>query len=104
VYIKSETPYLWINIGVVTEEKVQTRWTDIREAPIYIGQRRYSWQSKEVEVGRYRVGTVSIDFVDAGKNQQIWEGVVQGTLTNDQKRLQTRIDKGIQQIFKRFLG
>ena len=80
-YLKSDNPDLWINIGIVTEDNVQTRRTDIREAPVYIGQRRYSWQSKEVEVGRYRVGTVSIDVIDSGKNQQIWEGVVQGILT-----------------------
>ncbi|WP_366970479.1 DUF4136 domain-containing protein [Rhodocytophaga aerolata] len=65
---QAQEPDLWVNIGIVTEDKVQTRKTDIREAPVYIGQRRYSWKSEEVEVARYKTGTVSVDLVDAEKN------------------------------------
>jgi hypothetical protein len=82
-YRQADNPDLGVNIGIVTEDKVQTRKTDIRDAPVYIGQRRYSWKSEEVEVGRYRLGTVTIDIVDMQKNDPVWEGVVQGTLTDN---------------------
>ena len=98
---KSENPDLWVNIGIVTEEKVQTRRTNFREAPIYIGQRNYSWQSKEVEVGRYRLGTVSVDLVDANNNVPIWEGVVQGTITENPEKLKRRIDQGIEKLMEK---
>src|SRR5690349_15521144 len=37
---------LLINIGVVVEEKVQTRETDFRTDAYYSGQRNYTWQSE----------------------------------------------------------
>src|SRR5688572_13466516 len=42
---------LLINLGIVVEEKIQTRETDFRDAPRYMGQRRYTWKSENVEVG-----------------------------------------------------
>lgn len=38
-------PDLLVSIGSVVKEKTQTRPTTINEAPLYIGQRRYSWRS-----------------------------------------------------------
>jgi hypothetical protein len=98
---QTDNPNLWVNIGIVTEDKVQTRNTSIREAPIYIGQRRYSWKSEEVVVAKYKLGTVSIHFVDAVKNEPVWEGVVQGTLSNNPTKLRHRIDKGVEMLFEK---
>ncbi|HEX8350648.1 MAG TPA: DUF4136 domain-containing protein [Hymenobacter sp.] len=47
-YQPGDNPDLWVNIGVVVQDKVQTRETTIREAPRYIGQRNYHWQSQKV--------------------------------------------------------
>ncbi len=101
-FSKSDQPDLWVNIGIVVESKTQTRTTDIREAPIYIGQRRYHWESEEVVVGQYEVGTVSVDIVDAHRDEQVWEGVVAGTLSENEQKLQKRINKAMNQLFDEF--
>lgn len=101
-YVQAPHPNLWVNIGIVIEPKVQTRTTDIREAPIYIGQRRYHWESEEVVVGKYEEGTVSIDIIDADRNEQIWEGVAAGTITGNLKKLEKRINKAMELLFKKF--
>jgi hypothetical protein len=64
-YRQENNPDILINIGLFIEEKVQTRETDIRDAPRYIGQRNYTWESEVVEVQRYKEGTVVVDLVDA---------------------------------------
>lgn len=101
-YQRAETPDLWVNIGVVTQEKVQTRETTIYEAPRYIGQRRYRWQSEEVPVGRYAEGTATVDVVDAARNEQIWQGVAASTLSKDPAKLAARIDEGITEMFEKY--
>jgi hypothetical protein len=95
-------PDLWVNIGIVTQQKVQTRQTDFREAPRYIGQRRYSWKSEEVVVNRYTQGTATVDIIDAKKNERLWEGVVEGTLSNNPNKLERRINTGIENLFDKF--
>jgi hypothetical protein len=91
---------LLINIGIVVEEKVQTRQTDFRtEAPKYIGQRRYSWKSQEVEVGRYKQGTVTVHLVDSEQNKMVWRGVAQGVISNNINKLERTIDKGAEKLF-----
>lgn len=94
-------PDLLVNIGVVTAEKVQTRQTTFREAPRYIGQRRYSWKSQEVEVGSYRQGTVTVDLVDAAKNAMVWEGVAEAIIPRKEAQLQKTINAGVSKLFAR---
>jgi hypothetical protein len=98
-FTKTQNPDLWLNIGIVIEDKVQTRQTNIRDAPLYIGQRNYSWRSKEVEVNRYKLGTVTLDLVDQQKNEQIWEGVMQGTISIKSEKMRKRVNKGIDKLF-----
>jgi hypothetical protein len=93
-------PDLLVNIGVVTREKVQTRQTDFRtDAPRYIGQRRYSWRSEEVEVGRYKEGTVSVHLVDRQNNALVWKGVVEAIIPRREARLQKTIHAGVAKLF-----
>jgi len=93
-------PDLLVNIGVVTTEKVQTRQTNFREdAPRYIGQRRYTWQSREVEVGRYKQGTVTIDLVDPGTNAMVWQGSAEAAVPNKNAKLQKTAEEGVKQLF-----
>ncbi|GGG47508.1 DUF4136 domain-containing protein [Hymenobacter glacieicola] len=102
-YQRADAPDLWVNIGVVTEEKVQTRETNIQfDGPRYIGQRRYRWESQPVPVGSYREGTATVDIVDAARNVQIWQGVAASTLTKDPARLAARIDEGIAAMFEKY--
>lgn len=97
---QSPSPDLLVNIGAVVEEKVQTRKTDIREAPIYIGQRRYTWESKEVETGRYQLGTVNVHLVDREENKLLWKGVAESVLPKKQEKLRKNIEEGVSALFE----
>ncbi len=100
-YLLSKTnPDLLINIGVVVREEIQTRQTDLRtDAPRYIGQRRYSWKSQEVEVGRYRQGTVTVDLVDRKQNKLVWQGAIEDIIPQKTAKLEKTIKKGVEKLF-----
>lgn len=96
-------PDMLINIGIVVEEKIQTREMNLRtDPPMYIGQRNYKWESKEIETGRYRDGTMTLDIVDSKKNTMMWTGVVEGIIPEKTEKLQTTVDKGVAELFKRY--
>lgn len=95
-------PELLVNLGIVVEEKVQTRQTDLRtDAPRYIGQRRYSWKSEQVEVGRYKHGTVTVHLVDRAQNKMMWRGIAEGVIPTKTKKLERTIAEGAQELFAR---
>lgn len=95
------SPDLLVNIGIVVEQKVQTRETSFREAPVYIGQRHYHWETKKVEVGRYREGTVTVDLVDPEDNKRVWEGAVEGVIPERETKLRERIEEGVKALFEK---
>lgn len=95
----SDDPDLWVNIGVMVEDKVQTRETDIREAPLYIGQRRYHWEREEIVVDEYREGTVTIDLIDADANEMIGQAIASGVIAEDNEKLRKRIEQGVEKVF-----
>ncbi|QNF33184.1 DUF4136 domain-containing protein [Adhaeribacter swui] len=95
-------PDLLINLGIVTTEKVQTRQTDFRtDAPKYIGQRRYSWKSQQVEVGRYRQGTVSVHLVDPSKDELVWQGTMEGIIPKKDAALEKEVNAGVTKLFSK---
>jgi hypothetical protein len=102
-YLLSKTnPDLLINLGLVVDEKTQTRQTDyLTDAPRYIGQRRYSWKSQEVEVSRYRQGTITVDLVDRVQNKQVWQGTVQGVIPRKEENVDAAIKKGVSKLFSK---
>lgn len=95
----AEDPDLWVNIGVLIEDKVQTRETDIREAPLYIGQRSYHWEREEIVVDEYQEGTVTIDLIDADANEMVGQAVASGVIAEDDANLRKRIEKGVKKVF-----
>ena len=99
---KADNPDLNVNIGVVVKEEVQTRETNVREDMRYLGQRNYTWQSQEVPVGTYNEGTVTIDLVDAAKNELVWEGKASAVILKNNNKMQKRIDSGVKKAFKKF--
>lgn len=101
-YRQSNTPDLWVNIGVVTQNKVQTRETNIRDAPRYIGQRNYHWQSEQVVVNRYSEGTASIELVDAARNERVWEGTLTSIISPNSDKRAKRIDKATAELFAQY--
>ena len=98
----TENPDLLINIGVAITEEVQTRETDIRDAPMYIGQRNYKWESEEIVVRKYSEGTVTLDLVDTNKEDMIWQAVSSGILSKKREKNNTKIEKSLQKLFKKY--
>jgi uncharacterized protein DUF4136 len=103
-YLMTKTnPDLLINIGIVINEKVQTRETNFStDAPKYIGQRRYSWKSQEVPVGSYREGTVTVDLVDRINNKLVWTGTVKDIIPEKDSKLDVTIKEGVEKLFAGF--
>lgn len=99
----SDNPDLLVNIGICVTEEVQTRQTDFRtDAPRYVGQRRYSWKSRELEVGRYRMGTVDIHLVDAKTNTIVWQKVAESVIPEKDSKLSKKTKDGIKKMFADF--
>lgn len=97
-----ENPDLIINLGVAITNEVQTRETDIRDAPIYIGQRNYHWESQEIVVRKYIEGTVTLDLIDTSKNEMIWQAISSGTLSKKREKNKKKIVKAVKKLFKRY--
>ncbi|MCF2506357.1 DUF4136 domain-containing protein [Dyadobacter sp. CY107] len=93
---------LKINIALNVQEKAQTRQTDFRTdgLPRYMGQRRYSWKSEEVVVGKYREGTIMIDLVDAATNKMVWQGGAEGIIPEKSQNFTTDINQAVKEIIE----
>ncbi|QJW92285.1 DUF4136 domain-containing protein [Spirosoma taeanense] len=99
----TDNPDLLVNLGTVVKEKTQTRPTTIYEAPLYIGQRRYSWRSQDVPIGTYQEGTVSLHVVDAQRNALVWDVAVSSVL--NQRRVTTdQVSEAVARVFEKFPG
>ena len=101
---RAAQPDLWVNIGIVTQQKDQTRPTDFRTdgAPQYIGQRSYHWEARDVVVGQYQQGTATVDVVDAARKEQLWQGTTTSILSKNPEKSTRQIDEGVAAIFKKF--
>ena len=95
----STDPDLLVNIGVVVLEKVQTRESRLGENPTYMGTRNYSWERQDIEVGRYRDGTVTVHLVEPELKKMVWKGAAQGVLPNKEANVPDMIDQGMKQLF-----
>lgn len=93
-------PDLLVNIGIVVEEKIQTRETNYMDAPRYMGQRNYHWESQDVEVNRYHEGTVTIDFVDAAKSSLVWQGVTSSVMARRIEESKKNVARGAEKLFE----
>jgi hypothetical protein len=92
-----QDPALKINIAFSVTEGTQTRQTNFLNDgyPRYMGQRRYTWKSEEVPVGKYRKGVVLLDFVDTENNKMVWRGGAKGILPNKQTKMSDTIEEAI---------
>lgn len=99
---EAQEPSLKVNIGITVSERIQTRQTNFQNdgRPLYMGQRRYSWKSKEVEVGRYKDGTLLIDLVDSANNKMVWSGGGEGIIPAKQAQFEQQINELVDKIFK----
>ncbi|MCJ8166587.1 DUF4136 domain-containing protein [Pontibacter sp. E15-1] len=95
------SPDLLVNLGVVVQEQVQTRQTSIlTDPPQYIGQRRYTWRSREVEVGRYKEGSVSVHLVNSARNELVWQGTAEAILERKPVKLKEQLQRGMAKLFR----
>jgi hypothetical protein len=101
---QSTQPDLWVNIGIVTQQKTQTRQANFQfdGAPQYIGQRRYHWDARDIPVGQYQEGTATIDIVDATRKEQIWQGTTTSILSDKPTKSAKQIDKAVSTMFEQF--
>jgi hypothetical protein len=97
-----ENPDLILNIGVVISSEQKTRQTDIRDAPIYMGQRNYHWESEEIVVQNYNAGTVILDIVESENNKLIWQAVSKGMISGSIDTNRSRITKAVKKMFKKY--
>ncbi len=99
---RSENPDLLVNIGIVVSEEEQTYETNIRDAPAYTGQRRYTWESEEIVVGTYAQGTLVLEAFDAASDLLLWQASGSGVLPKKEKKLDSSIRKGVGELFETF--
>jgi hypothetical protein len=103
-YKQAAQPDLLVNIGIVTQQKAQTRQTNFQfdGAPQYIGQRNYHWQAQDVVVGQYQEGTATVDIVDAARKEQVWQGTTTSVLSRKADKSDRQVDEAVATIFKKY--
>ncbi len=110
-FVESGDADLLVNFNANARENV-----DIRSTPaptygyygyrggMYGGYYGYGGGS-DVETVRYKVGTANIDVVDAAKKQLVWEGIIEGRLTDKvMKDPKTAVDKAVTEMFLKYPG
>ena len=97
----TDSPDLKINLGIVVEEKTQTRQTSLSDPGEWtsIGQRNYKWESKTGEVGPYKEGSITIHLVDNSSNEAIWIGLIEGVLPRKPEKRKESIRKAVASLF-----
>ncbi len=95
-------PDLILNIGIVITAEQKTSQTDIRDAPRYMGQRNYHWESQEIVVQNYNEGTVILDVVESENNKLIWQAVSKGMISASIDTNLSRITKAVKKMFNKY--
>lgn len=94
-------PSLKINFGLVVQDKVQTRETNVTSDPFtYAGQRSYYWEVREIPVGTYREGSLTVHFVNNPGNVLVWAGTISEVVPKKQENKKAAIQDAADQIFK----
>lgn len=103
-YRPGADPDLLVNFYVNTKEKVRTSQTPTGAG--YYGYRYPyygAWGGYETTVSQYTEGTLTVDLVDAGEDQLVWEGTATGRITDEvRENLQPAVDQAVSAIFARF--
>lgn len=93
-------PDLRVNIGIFIQEVINTRETTFpQDAPLYIGQRNYSWESETIETSRYDEGTITIDLVQTSNNDLVWMGYITGPTEKDPVKAKEKLDENLGKLF-----
>lgn len=99
---QTDDPELKINLGIMVEEKTQTRQTSLSDPGewTYIGQRNYKWKSRTVEVGTYKEGSITLHLVDNASNEALWVGSIEGVVPRKAENRQDAIEEAIASLFE----
>jgi len=94
-------PDLRINLGLVVEDKVQTRETSVTTDPFtYSGQRSYNWEVRDIPVNTYREGSLTVHFVENSGNVLAWAGTISEVVPKKQENKNEAVRTAVDQIFK----
>jgi hypothetical protein len=107
-YTLAENPDLLVNFFASVRDA-----SSVQSTPVVVGMDYYRYRSglyvawplyaNDVRTVRYKIGTASIDVVDAAKKQLIWEGTAEGRLSSRaQDDPGPTIDKTVAEIFERY--
>lgn len=97
----SSSPDLQINLGIVVEDKVQTRTTNLSTDPfMYSGQRNYTWESQEVPVNTYKEGTLTMHLVEKASNKAVWAGTASRVVPKKNDKKQRAAQEAIAELFE----
>ena len=111
-YVESGDADLLVNFNANAHERVEVRSTP---APAYGGYYGYRTglygvghvyvAAPDVQTVRYKVGTANIDIVDWRQKQLVWEGVIEGRLTDKMmENPQAAIDAAVAEMYTKFPG
>ena len=110
-YVEDGNADLLVNFSANARENVDLRSTAAPSYGYYGYRGGYygGWAGygggSEVETVRYKVGTANIDLVDAHRKQLVWEGIVEGKLTDKaMKDPRTAVSNVVTEMFKQFPG
>lgn len=105
----TENPQVLVNFFVSTRETIETRSVPTSSTSMFYRRGRYNpWGSytlatSTTEVVQRTEGTISVDLVDASRNQLVWEGAAVGRVTDRTRReLEQTISSAIADIFAGF--
>lgn len=97
----ASNPDLRVNFGVVVEEKVQTRETNLSTDPFtYAGQRNYYWEVREIPVNTYRQGSLTVHIVNSPGNVLVWAGMISEVVPKKEEKKPQAVQNAVDQIFE----
>ncbi len=99
---ETENPDLILNIGLVITDEHKTAETSLRDAPYYMGQRNYHWQSEKYLVQVFRAGTLTLDVVDTKLNQMVWQATTKSMIKEGPQESYKNITKTVKKLFKQY--
>ena len=101
---------LMVNFFVSTRETISTRSTPNTSVSMRHSRGRYgtwggySMSMSTTEVVQRTEGTISVDVIDAARNQLVWEGAATGRVTDSvRQNIEEVAHDAIADIFKQFL-
>jgi hypothetical protein len=105
-YREVETnPDLLVNFYVTTKEKIRSTSTPAYGG--YYGYRPYGtwggYAGYETTITQYTEGTLTIDVVEAKRDQLVWEGTLVDRIYGDQaENLRARVDEAVLYLFAEY--